>query len=703
MRTGLVGFILFYFTSSLFAQSGDVLGLEQVSDPYLPDSAKIVMMIDLAAEFKNSGSMQESMNLLRRAQSIADSLHSAYLLQKVNLSLSENYLTARKPGVASDLLQETLKSFPNSNQKADILNLLATAYRYQAKYGQSLKAYKKAKALIDSVKNPRTLAAINQNIGVVYGNMGNMALALKHYLAGVEYAEAAKDSLFLSNVLNNLGEVYNSFSQPEKAGFYLERAIEISEKIGFKVGEFRAVSNLANTKKDLGHFGEALSLYKRALSLHKNIRPDTPPYIIIYNMGDMYLRMGNTAQAEKNFKLSLKYCHKLNVPQGIFYNYSGLANVARQRGELSKAIDYWRQAFAVAGELGSMSFQKTATENIYKLHKKLGNFQTALTFHEKYKAVADSIQQMEAEQELTKTEAMLSLRKQEQINHLLKEKHQVQEAKIDARNWLIIVSLGIILVTLLSLLFIYRTKVEKQRINRELELQRNQLQQLNRVKDKMLAIIAHDVRSPMSSMKSMLYLLREDDLSREDVETMWTQLELSISQNISMMDNLLAWAKEQMSGMALNMEIITAREVVKEVFKNYEFKARQKGVLLKNNVAEGLKVEADFNLLQLILRNLVANSIKFTKEGDSITVSTREEKGKIIFDVNDTGIGIPEEEQQHIFTVHGTSREGTDHEKGSGLGLQLCKEFVEKQNGKIVVKSIEGKGTTFSFSLPRAS
>jgi signal transduction histidine kinase len=413
--------------------------------------------------------------------------------------------------------------------------------------------------------------------------------------------------------------------------------------------------------------------------------------------------MGNKVQAEKNFMLSLKYCRKLNVPQGLYYNYMGLADVARQRGELSKTLDYLEKALAVAVELNSIAFQKAATEKIYKVNKTLDNFQKALVFHEKYKALADSIQQMEAEQELTKTETMLGLRKQEEVNRLLKEKQQVQQAKIDTRNWLIAVSLGIIFVTLLSLLYIYRTKVEKQRINRELELQRNQLQQLNRVKDKMLAIIAHDVRSPMSSMKSMLYLLREDDLSREDVETMWTQLELSISQNISMMDNLLAWAKEQMSGLALNMEIIAAREVVEEVFKNYEFKARQKGVLLKNEVSEGLKVEADFNLLQLILRNLVANSIKFTKEGDSITISTREEKGKIIFDVNDTGIGISEEEQQHIFTIHGTSREGTNHEKGSGLGLQLCKEFVEKQNGKIIVKSSEGNGTTFSFSLPRAS
>lgn len=691
------------FTSSLFAQSVEIPKLKRSLEPSLSDSTEIVMMIGLSGKLLDSGSMRESINLLRKAEKKADSLNNAYLLQLVNASLAESFLAGDQPDSAVAVLQQTLEKFPGSSRKADILNLLGNAYRLQADFKRSLKTYREAKALVDSVKNPRTMGVINQNMAVVHGELGNKAIALKYYLAGVEYAEAAKDSMFLSNVLNNLGEVYNQFLQPEKAGHYLERSMDISEKIGFKMGIFRAASNLANTRKNLGQFNEALSLYKYALSLHHQIRPDTPPFRIIYNLGDMHLRMGNIRQAEENFKQSLKYSRELDVPQGLFYNYTGLGNAAEQRGELIRAIDFHQQSLTVAKNMGSMLFQRSATQKIYRLYKELRNFRKALTYHEEYKVVADSIKEAESKQKLAETEAMLSLRKQEEVNRLLQQKQQEQQARIRTQNWLIAVSIGILLVTLVSLILIYRTKVEKQRINRELESQRNQLQQLNKVKDKMLAIIAHDLRSPMSSMQSMLYLLREDDLSREDIESMWTQLELAVSQNISMMDNLLAWAQEQMSGMALNLQTIAARDVVEEVFNNFEFQARQKGVSLVNNVAKGLKAQADLNLLKLILRNFVANSIKFTQEGDTITVSTREDGGKIIFEVNDTGIGIPEKDQQNLFSIHGGSREGTNNEKGSGLGLQLCKEFVEKQDGEITVKSIEGEGTTFSFSMPKAS
>jgi signal transduction histidine kinase len=186
------------------------------------------------------------------------------------------------------------------------------------------------------------------------------------------------------------------------------------------------------------------------------------------------------------------------------------------------------------------------------------------------------------------------------------------------------------------------------------------------------------------------------------MQDMANELDLSINQNISMMDNLLVWAQSQMEGLALNTKAIHVQKVVEKVFQNHMLQAQQKGIQLIDEVDDQHAVHADYNLLELILRNLITNSIKFCNAGDKITVSTHEKAAMICFSVQDTGIGIPEDIQRQIFAVNAHSRRGTDDEKGSGLGLKLCKEFVERQNGKMSVQSVAGEGTTMQFSLPKA-
>jgi signal transduction histidine kinase len=413
--------------------------------------------------------------------------------------------------------------------------------------------------------------------------------------------------------------------------------------------------------------------------------------------------MGELAKAEEKFNESLKYSRELGIPQGLYYSYTGLGNVAEQRGNWTGALEYYQRSLEVAENLGAAPFRQQVTQKLYQIYKEQNDFERALNYYEAYKFISDSLRRISNEQALAETESNLNLIREEEINRLLREKQQQQEARIAAQNWLIAAGVAIIVVILISLFLLYRSNAENKRINKELAAQRNQLEELNKVKDKILAIIAHDLRSPLASMQSMLYLIREDDLSREEIKSMTAELEVSLNQNLSMMDNLLAWAQEQMSGLALDIETINAHQVAEEVLSNYEFQADHKGITLNNEVSPDLKVKADFNLLKLILRNLVSNSIKFSREGDHITVRTREESGKIVFEVADTGIGIPEDKQEKLFSVESGSRSGTQNEQGSGLGLRLCKEFVEKQHGEIHLESQEGKGTTFFITFPEAS
>ncbi|MDZ7659611.1 HAMP domain-containing sensor histidine kinase [Fodinibius sp.] len=345
-------------------------------------------------------------------------------------------------------------------------------------------------------------------------------------------------------------------------------------------------------------------------------------------------------------------------------------------------------------EVDSPPFRITVSEKLYEAYKKEGDFEEALKYHEMAKQVSDSLTEAQQNEQLALAETELGLRQQQKINQLLQERQQQQEARITTQNWLIGMSVFVIIVILISTVVLYRSNRERQRINRELE-------ELNKVKNKMMAIIAHDLRSPMTSMQGIFYLLKDEDLQMEEIREIASNLEVTVQQNINMMDNLLSWANSQMRGLEIDVESVSAFDIVEEIFENCSFQAEHKSLKLVNNVDPKLTVKADVNLFKLIIRNLVNNAIKFSHEGDTVTVSAEEVSEEVVFKVKDTGIGIPKDQQDSIFSFQGHSRSGTNNENGSGLGLQLCKEFVEKQNGTIDLESTEGEGSTFYVSLPK--
>lgn len=667
------------------------------------DSTLVHSYLDSVNKAKDEGKIRQVRNILGRVQRIADSLAVPGLIKAVEKEFGEYYLETSSYDSAETVLEQAAKRASTRGLQIGVLNLLGTAYRYQSQYAKAINTYNNGLALVDSLKNQRTYMAITTNKAAIYEALGNMSKAVATYQDGINFAEAIKDSSFLATALNNLGNLYFEEENFKEAQTYLKEAIAISESRKLYTTLFRATHNLASTERDLGNYDKARELFQQAWALHQKIRPNSPPIQLLYNMGMYHLRISELEEAEEHFRESLTHSQKAGIPPGLFYNSIGLGDVALARENYASAINFYNDALDIARKVGAPPFRVTATQKLYEAYKEKGNFEQALTFHELSQQVSDSLTEAQQDKQLALAETELGLRQQQKINQLLQEKQKQQEARITIQNWLIAASVAVILAILISLYLFYRSNADKQRINEELQAQRNQLQELNRVKDKMLAIISHDLRSPLASMQGMLYMLREEGLSKEEIKEMASHLEMSVNQNLSMMDNLLAWAQEQMSGLELDLEPVVIRDIVEAVFENCEFRARHKGIILKNEVTSELKVKADPNLLNLILRNLISNSIKFSKEGDEVTVRAKEYNGEVLFEVIDTGIGIPKQNQDSLFGLNNHSRTGTKNEKGSGLGLQLCKEFIEKQEGEINIDSTEGVGTTIKFSLPKAS
>lgn len=660
------------------------------------DSALVHSYLEEAGVSKGEGDIRRQRKLLGRAYEAADSLDVSLLLKAVEKDLGEYYLETSSYDSAETVLRRAAERSSDGIIQTRTLNLLATAYRYQSKYPEAMKTYNQGLALVDSLESPKVYAAIKTNKASIYENLGNLSKAVSLYQDGITFAEIVEDSSFLATALNNLGNLYFQKGDYEEAIPYLEESIAISEQQGFYNTLLRSKHNLASAHRDLGNYKKSREVYEEAWALQKKVRPDIPPIQLLHSMGVFYLKVSELKKAEEHFQESLEYARQAGVPAGLFHNLIGLGDVSVARSDYTEATDFYSNAFDVGQKVDVPPFRVTAADKLYKSYKKANNFDKALKYHELVKQVSDSLTEAQQDEQLALAETELGLRQQQKINQLLQERQDEQEARIQTQNWLIIAFTVVLIIVIISLYLLYRSNKERERINKELE-------ELNEVKNKMMGIIAHDLRSPMSSMQGVFYLLKNEDLELEEIREIASELEISIRENINMMDNLLNWANSQMTGLKIDIEKVSAFEAVDEVIENLSFSASHKSITLVNEVDTTIEAEADINLLQLIIRNLVSNAIKFSNEGDSVTITAKEQNDEVIFKVEDTGIGIPEEEREGLFSLQGNSRSGTNNENGSGLGLKLCKEFVEKQNGTIELESTVGEGSTFYVSLPKAS
>lgn len=230
------------------------------------------------------------------------------------------------------------------------------------------------------------------------------------------------------------------------------------------------------------------------------------------------------------------------------------------------------------------------------------------------------------------------------------------------------------------------------------------LHEANFTKDKFFSIIAHDLRSPFTSILGFTRLLNEeyDDFSNEERKMMIKQILSSTEITFQLLDNLLTWAKTQLGRTSFTPEYFDIESLMLETVNLAAPQARIKGISLNVMMVEKTKVFADVNMVRTIFRNLLSNAIKFSYEGGMVTVEAKMLKDKMKISVSDTGTGIEPKTLKALFCLDEkvTSSKGTANEKGTGLGLILCKEFVEKNGGTISVESKLGEGSTFSFTIP---
>lgn len=234
---------------------------------------------------------------------------------------------------------------------------------------------------------------------------------------------------------------------------------------------------------------------------------------------------------------------------------------------------------------------------------------------------------------------------------------------------------------------------------RQLEAQALELRELNQMKTRMLSIIAHDLRSPLAGLTGMLHIADAGMLSEQEFRNLIPMITRSVDDASALLENLLSWSRSQLEGEVIHRERFDLKSLVEQDLPPLRKKASDKGVQIKDRLAPGAWVDADRNMISLVVRNLVGNAVKFCRPSDRITLESRSVDDDLILTVRDTGVGMTPEVLERLFGFEMVSQLGTQRERGTGLGLKLCRDFVLKNGGQIWAESTLGKGSQFHVRL----
>lgn len=690
--------ILFTFLSLCAFKGYAQENFEISTDPSYIDS-----LLLNAEQLHSQSSFDSVLILANRADSLSAQTGYEKGMVSAAILLAETYTQRQELDRALAVIDQAIQDFPETKRIAEFYSIKGVILDNKGDIIQALPVLQKAiefsNLLPDSTRG-RFLAGTHQNLANTYSSFGDMNESFRNYLKAIDYAEAASDSALLTVLYNSLGVSYLFTEEFEKSRYYLERSLAFARMIESPIDEYRAHLNIANTLRSMGEYQAALDNYEVAEQLWRELRPNAPPAIIIHNQGKTLLEMDRYQEAERLLMASLEMSREIRLPHGMYFNYLELSRLYLELGRVEEAVSNGEQALSLAEGSGSSITLITAQELMHEVYAEANRFENAYEVLRSNKILTDSLTSLEKEKELAQLESQLELNRQQQVNELLREKQEQQEKRL--RTQYILIVAGILIILLIAaLLFISRkTAREKELLLQEIRARKEELEDLNIAKDKVFAVVSHDLRSPLTSVQGILELVKDDIIKGDDMKRLVDEVNLSVKENVDVIEDLLTWAKEQLSGFNLDLKKVTLEPLMKDIIRSQSFSAIRKDVALESNIGDDV-VLGDANAIRIIFRNLLSNAIKYTGKGGEIRIESQDKGDAVVIMVKDNGIGIPEKSIQKIFNSKTWSREGTHNETGSGFGLSVTKEFTEKMGGTIWFESKEGEGSIFYVELPK--
>ncbi|QXP57968.1 tetratricopeptide repeat-containing sensor histidine kinase [Cellulophaga sp. HaHa_2_95] len=542
-------------------------------------------------------------------------------------------------------------------------NIKAIYKTYVNDYEGAYEQYQNALLLCENNRHPLEETKLYSNLATLFSVLGDNDESIKIYIKALAITDRLEDKFWVGVVKSNLGFLYNKTHQFDKAIIFLDESIQIFIEVDRKEWLAYAYLTKANILLNKNETKEALRYLDLSKGLQKNLIDE-------------------------------------KLKQDLLLGYT---KYHQQINELEKSEELAKKGYLSSIDNQNQILIANFSEILYQLNKEKENQKEALFYLEKFKNITDSTALQSKQNALALLNAKTNFQKQQ--NDLKLENQRT----IKQQKTYIIFSLFIVFLVILIAYYGYRNNKTITNLNYQLEektitLEKSEktLKYANETQEKLFSIISHDLKSPINALKNLLLLIKNGDIEPKDFLNFVPKLYSDVDAMSFTLNNLLTWSKSQMNGFVNKPISFQIHEKVNSSIQLLQENANQKKIAIVNNVPTSAEIYCDVNQFNLIVRNLVTNGIKFTPSGGEIRIHADEKNQFWEISIKDNGVGISPEVLKKLFksdsALHSTY--GTNKEKGTGLGLLLCKEMVEKNGGKISVESIPNEGTTFYFTMP---
>ncbi len=580
---------------------------------------------------------------------------------------------------------------------------LGDYYSDKGSHTKGIAYYKKALSLGKKINNQQLTLESQNNLAGEYSYKGDYAKALMGYLEGIDLAKAYDDSLMLSIMNENIGNLYVSQKDFVQALEFYKKVKKINQEIGNEINSAETMSNIASLYAEMGQIDYAMFNANSSITIFEK-------HGIMDWLAFAYEVKGKTYLKENKFKWAL-YWYKqsemlhenLDDDRARIDLLNGMAEAYFGLKQDSISERYALEAFEVSDKLQFMEGKQKCAKTLYKIHKNKRNFKGSLEYHELYQKLSDTLSRNENKKSLTLLKTKMEHEKQKQD---LIEENQKQLAQ--QRNY-VNASLAILLIFVMITFLVRRSEKIQKNLNidlkgktTDLEKTESELLEINRTKDKLFSIIGHDLRGPIGALQGLLKLLKDGDIEQGEFMQFIPKLRHDIDHISFTLNNLLTWGQTQMNGSVTRPSVVGLESIVKDSIHLLSEIAENKSIKLVSHVPTNTMVWSDSHQIDIAIRNLISNALKFTPENGMVSITAHEKDQYWQVSIRDTGIGMDKNTIEKIFAVNSNhTTYGTNNEKGTGLGLSLCKEMVEKNGGTIWVESLLRKGSTFHFTVPK--
>lgn len=592
---------------------------------------------------------------------------------------------------------------PDDSSKVVALKLLCWEYR-NTDTASALKYGYQAIEIAKKLELDYELADIYNRVGVVRRNQGNYAHALDNYFKGIEISKRNNYQKLLAFAYNNVADIYNRLEIYDKALEFGKYSLKLSLNLNDEYTlsyVYNILGGIYRNKKDLD---SSLLYFNHSLNLRKKINYTAGVATSLLNIGNIQFLRGEYDSCYSNILKAIEIYNDKNDQTGLVGAYKHLGLYFNKVKDYKKAINYFNKCLALNESFADLQIKKDANDGLSYSYAQLGDIKKAYHFKNLACAVGDSITTNLFVEKITHlTENYKFELKRQEDDLLRKEKVQSLNNQIKYQRSIIkLYAFILFLLVVLGFVFIYYYR-QKNRIIKVLTVQKREIDELNSTKDKLFSILAHDLKNPISSVIGLAELLKDESIILSEskrAQLISNLYEVGLSSN-RILDEVLSWSQIQANQVVVESREINLRELVERVVTNQQPIAGVKNISISYSVNTEVFVQSDYNIVSTVLRNLIANAIKYSYSNAEILVSVGLIVDFVEVSIKDNGVGMSDDIKESLLhSVNIQSTRGTSNERGSGLGLVICRELITKIGGKLLVESEVGKGSTFSFTIP---